>query len=284
MELFFVIVLGLVFGSFLNVAVLRCAGGESAAKGRSKCPKCGKTLKWYELIPLFSFAIQGGKCRGCKEKISWQYPLAEIFTAGVFACLWQFYLVLQWQNFSNNFLFFVFAIILFCLAGAFTAILIYDIKFLEIPASFLAWALAFVFILDVVKDINEFLLGNNVFSGSFRQIIANSSLASGAAGALAAGIIFFSLVFFSKEKWMGQGDVYVGAATGMLLGWPRVFESLLLAFTSGAIIGIILILIGGKKLSSKIAFGPFLILAGLAAFVWGEKILYWYIGLLMRYL
>lgn len=282
MELFLFIVLGLIIGSFLNVVILRHAVGESVAKGRSKCPKCGKILKWYELVPVFSFAIQGGKCRGCKKKISWQYPSVEIFTAGIFACLWQFFIKFQQQNFGNNILYLIFIIALLALAGAFIATFVYDIKYLEIPTGFLIWGMCLSLSLAIIKDLNLLLSGKHIFSGGFQNIISNSFLTSGIAGALIAGGLFFALVFFSKEKWMGQGDIYVGITIGMLIGWPYILESLLLAFTSGAVIGIILILIGGKKLSSKIAFGPFLILAGLAAMIWGEKIFYWYLNMLMK--
>jgi len=75
---------GLIVGSFLNAVIYRLDSGESIVKSRSHCPKCGHVLAWYELVPIFSFVIQGGKCRECKGGISWQYPIVELATAILF--------------------------------------------------------------------------------------------------------------------------------------------------------------------------------------------------------
>ena len=77
-----VFILGTIIGSFLNVLILRY--GKKDITGRSACPFCGKTLQWYELIPILSFIIQRGKCRLCESKISWQYPLVEFATGSIF--------------------------------------------------------------------------------------------------------------------------------------------------------------------------------------------------------
>src|SRR6185369_13016413 len=76
--IFIILVFGILVGSFLNVVTLRWNTGMSISRGRSKCFSCGKDLKWYELLPVASFAAQRGKCRGCEAKISWQYPLVEL--------------------------------------------------------------------------------------------------------------------------------------------------------------------------------------------------------------
>lgn len=92
MQLFFVIasaILGLIIGSFLNVIIFRMNTGRGIG-GRSMCLSCNRTLAWYELIPVFSFLVQRGKCRKCASKISWQYPLVELITGILFAgiALW----------------------------------------------------------------------------------------------------------------------------------------------------------------------------------------------------
>ncbi len=80
----FFFILGIVVGSFLNVIVLRFRSGLKATQGRSICFSCGKTLQWYELIPVASFLFQGARCRGCNSRISWQYPLVELLTGAIF--------------------------------------------------------------------------------------------------------------------------------------------------------------------------------------------------------
>ena len=83
--LFIIATLGLFVGSFINVAIMRLPKGETIIRGRSHCDSCGHVLSWYELIPLFSFIIQWGKCRTCGAKISLQHPIVEVATALVFA-------------------------------------------------------------------------------------------------------------------------------------------------------------------------------------------------------
>lgn len=269
----FLFLSGLIIGSFLNVVINRSALGGPISAGRSKCPKCGKTLTWRELAPVLSFIIQKRKCRGCGEKISWQYPIVELTTAGLFVLVWKFYLLGQTQVFNNQILFWVFAAAVFCLTANLIAIFVYDLKHLEIPMSFLLWGLGFSVFLNLILSADSVLSGNNILSLS-------SPAAKGLAGALAAGGFFLFLVLISKEKWMGQGDIYIGAIIGLLLGWPWILESLIIAFTSGAIIGIILMIASGKKMNTKIPFGPFLVFGSIVVLLWGRLIFEWYVKLL----
>jgi len=102
MHAFFVIsfgILGILIGSFLNVVILRMGTGRGIG-GRSACFSCNKTLKWYELFPVFSFLFQHGKCNHCGSKISWQYPLVELATGLLFASIayqfWGSFLFIPW--------------------------------------------------------------------------------------------------------------------------------------------------------------------------------------------
>ena len=78
---FFLFVLGLIWGSFLNVVIFRWTSGQPLVNSRSHCLSCGKTLRWFELVPLISFFLQGGRCRTCKAEFSWQYPIVEFLSA-----------------------------------------------------------------------------------------------------------------------------------------------------------------------------------------------------------
>jgi len=113
----------------------------------------------------------------------------------------------------------------------------------------------------------------------FQVLVHNSYflfLNSAAAAAIAGGF-FALLVLVSKEKWMGRGDIYLGAILGLLLGYPQVLVGLFLAFTLGALFSIILLSLKKTTFKSQIAFGPFVIFATFIAFFWGEKILQWYL-------
>src|SRR3989339_930062 len=110
-ELFIVFCFGAIIGSFLNVVTLRLGTGESVVSGGSKCFSCGKKLKWIELVPIFSFLIQKGRCRECKSKISLQYPAVEILTGLVFLLIFNFQLPV-----FNEFSIFNFAKIFYLLA------------------------------------------------------------------------------------------------------------------------------------------------------------------------
>ena len=91
--------IGFCVGSFLNVAALRAAAGESFVRGRSHCPSCGETLRVWDLVPLFSYLFLRGRCRYCHAKISMRYPLTEAAAGGLYVlCLWRYGLTLQMMN------------------------------------------------------------------------------------------------------------------------------------------------------------------------------------------
>lgn len=275
-----IFILGLITGSFLNVVVYRSASGRPISKGRSECPKCGKTLRWFELIPVLSFVFQKGKCRRCKEKISWQYPAVELLTAGVFIFIWQFYLKSKIPSFQNKAIFFIFAALLLCLSADMIAIFVYDLIHLEVPMSFLIWGILLSIFTVLVRDAGWILSDGNIWQQGIVKVLLQSALFSGILGAAAAGGFFLFLVLISKEKWMGQGDIYIGAIAGMMIGWPFILEALIIAFVSGALIGIILMLFKGKKFSAKIAFGPFLVFSCFVVLLFGQQIFNWYVRII----
>src|ERR1700678_2383568 len=87
----FVFLFGLIIGSFLNVCILRIPSGKSIVLPASACPKCGEPIRPYDNIPVLSYLLLGGKCRGCKTKISWMYPLVELLTGLLFlGCFYAF--------------------------------------------------------------------------------------------------------------------------------------------------------------------------------------------------
>lgn len=243
--LFFII--GLIAGSFLNVLIIRMDDLKSVFLSRSQCPNCKKILKWYDLIPLLSFVLLKTKCRYCGKPISWQYPAVEVGTAILFAFLYMLF------GFSWSLFFYV---IVFSLL---TVILVYDIKTQMIPDLF-AW------IALVVS-----LLGGWYFGGF--------GLINMVYGALICGIAIAFLVYVSREKWMGAGDIKVAMTLGALIGYPVAIFSLFLAFLLGSVVGIIYIITAKKTLKEALPFSPFLIFSTLVSLYVGTFVTAWYLNL-----
>lgn len=239
----FLLVLGLIFGSFIAALTWRYPRKISIKRGRSICPKCKNQIAWFDNIPLLSFMFLGGKCRNCKRPISWRYPAIELATGLGFLLTFKGTL-----GVADLVLWLTLFLILF-------SIFIIDLEHQLIPDSF-------VFI-GILLMVLFFLISNSslLFPGFF-------------AGFLAAALLLI-IHLITKGRGMGLGDVKFAVLGGLIIGERLFLIWLLLAFLTGAVVGIILIL--GKKagLKSQIAFGPFLVFAIPLAYLYGEKILFW---------
>ncbi|MDP1834012.1 MAG: prepilin peptidase [Candidatus Moranbacteria bacterium] len=264
MIFFIFLVLGLIVGSFLNVVVYRLRVAETLVADRSHCPHCKNLIAWYDNIPVLSFILLKFRCRSCREKISWQYPLVEIFTGLVFALIGRRYFdavdVSTWAS----------TIYYLGISSFLIVIFVYDFLYLEIPGLVLWPAIGFTVVFNLVFDWGMTGFGNDVL---------NLATYSGTLGASTAFLFFFLLVALSKEKWMGMGDAYLVILLGFILGWPEILLGLMLAFSLGALSGIVLILLKKKKMGSQIPFAPFLVLGSLIAMFWYAPITNWYFGL-----
>ncbi|PJE73758.1 MAG: hypothetical protein COV02_00905 [Candidatus Terrybacteria bacterium CG10_big_fil_rev_8_21_14_0_10_41_10] len=247
---------GAIIGSFLNVVTLRLGTGESVVSGGSKCFSCGKKLKWTELVPIFSFLIQKGRCRKCKSKISLQYPAVEILTGLIFFLIFNFQF-----SIINEFSIINFAKIFYLLAIAAFLILIavYDYRHQIIPN-------LFVWLFNGLAFLNLF----ENWSLKIENFNVNGLLAG-----LILFIFFASLWFFSGGRWMGFGDAKLALGIGWLLGIANGIAAITLAFWIGAFVGILLLYLSKNKygLKSNIAFGPFMVLGTIISLFWGEKII-----------
>lgn len=259
-----IFVLGLVAGSFLNVVICRLKSGEEIIKSRSHCPHCQKKLSWHELIPLVSFIIQLGKCRKCKGKISWQYPLVEFFTGLLFLSAFIYSApagpISSWQfpyTIYNLFLWIVFCFLI--------VIFVYDLKHYLVADKIVYPAI----IVSLV--FNAYLWASSGQFAVFTSAIVAALIVSG---------IFGIIILISKGKWMGIGDVKIGILMGLILGLPPILIALFLAFLSGAIVSVILLILKKKNLKSEIPFGPFLVLATIISIFFGGFLLNWYLGLI----
>lgn len=240
---FLVFVLGLLIGSFLNVCIYRIPKGENIAISRSHCMKCGHVLKWYELIPLFSWLIQGGKCRSCKDKISVQYPIIEASNALVWMTI-LFVWGLRWET------------ILYC-----------------------ACASVMIVISVIDERTKEINLGLNLFLGVLgiaRLVIDYKNWYYYVIGMFVVSVPFLLIVIISKERAMGLGDVYLMAAAGLLLGWKHVLLATVIGCALGSVIHIIRMKVSKK--GNELAFGPYLCLGIYLTILFGEPILRWYLS------
>ena len=243
--LFAFFALGTILGSFINALVFRFNTGRGVG-GRSRCMHCGHQLTALDLIPILSFLFLRGKCRYCGAKISIQYPLVEL-VAGALALL----VYLRHPELSAfSFQLSVWMTLLF--------VVVYDIRHGIIPwsVSGLLAALALVYIGFSFLGYLDFVSPNILTKSLTWSLLAGPILA--------APLFFFSLV--SRGTWMGWGDSALELSLGWLLGLTVGATALVLAFWSGAAVGIALILFKrGYKMKSELPFAPFLVLGALAA-------------------
>jgi leader peptidase (prepilin peptidase)/N-methyltransferase len=246
-----VFVLGLLVGSFLNVLVLRWNTGLSIARGRSVCFSCGARLSWYELIPVLSFAIQGGRCRSCRAKISWQYPLVELASGLLFMA------ALFLSRSSYEFL------LVAALFSTYLAIAVYDLRHQIIPDAF-SYAAGLITLGLIGLDWH--MTG----SVDFYRIVAGPALFS-----------FYGLFWLvSRGRWMGLGDGKLALSVGWALGLSQGAAATLLSFWIGAVFSLCLIAVqklckrgeGGLSLKSAVPFGPFILLGFLISALWGVSL------------
>jgi leader peptidase (prepilin peptidase) / N-methyltransferase len=242
-------VLGAIVGSFLNVLALRFNSGLSLG-GRSKCPHCGKTLRAYELIPVLSFFVSGGRCRGCKARISWQYPLVELWTGLIFMTVF------------DPALPYILNVLLLAVFSLYVAITVYDFRHKIIPDRLVYAAI--------------------IISALFRVMDGGGALDYFAGIILA---IFFAAVWlFSGGRAMGFGDAKLALSVGFILGAAAGFSAIALSFWIGAVVGLAMIFfkrfnplsdrLKQITIKSEIPFAPFIVLGAWLALVFHLDLLY----------
>ena len=243
--LFYIVLLfGLTAGSFLNCVVYRLENNQSFLTGRSFCPKCKHVLAWYDLMPVLSFLLLGGKCRHCQKKISFQYPLVEIAVALLFLAIF-YYRLPVFSYFLSLFLIVIF---------------IYDLKHYLILDKVIYPAIGLTLIYDLLRF----------------DLFTNWNLLISAIGASG---FFLLIVLASRGKWMGVGDIKLAFLMGLILGWPNILVALFFAFLSGATIGVGLVLARRKSFKSEVPFGPFLVAGTIVAMFYGQALINWYLNL-----
>lgn len=253
-------ILGIIFGSFINAWVWRTRQEISVAKGRSMCPHCKHQLVWYDLIPLFSYLLLGGKCRYCHKAISSQYLIVELCTGLLFGLL---YLSLQPSTAYELVQFGIILAVSVLLVAAF----VYDAKYMELPEKFMLPAI----VLGVVA------LGLKAYQTGW------SSLTGQLIGLAVVVALYTALWFFSKGRWLGAGDIRIAAVMGLFLVPAQLIVGLFSAYLIGAIYGVYVLRKAKNKKGIKVPFGPFLIIGFYIGLLWGAQIANWYLGFLQPY-
>ena len=285
-----IFIFGTVLGSFLNLVSDRVVKGGKIVADHSKCDKCGKKLKPLNLIPLVSFLVQRGKCSYCKAGLSWYYPFSEIL-AGLFLVLaatlskFSFF-----EPFSTDPL--VGFLSLSVIFSFFEILLLTDLKYLLVPDKIVLPAIIFVAFFNISTTVINLLeyrnrLQNDDFGkyllkvGFFGDQVgaAARSLGFNFVSAIAIALFFLFIVWVTRGRGMGGGDIRLGLLVGLVNGFPYNLLAVFLGFFIGAVVSIVLVLSGKKTLKSVVPFGPFLILGSLITLVWGSVILNWYLNL-----
>jgi prepilin signal peptidase PulO-like enzyme (type II secretory pathway) len=256
--LLFIFVCGLAIGSFLNVLIDRSITGEAIWKGRSHCDHCKHKLHWNDLVPLISFILLRGKCRYCHKKLSFYYPLVELVTGAIF----------------------VLTVSLIGQASSMYQVVSIKYTIEMVYYLFLVSSLIALFFTDLKYGILPFSI---VFSGIFVSIVyllfndihlIPNALLSGVGAYAFFLLIFFGTLFFTKKEGMGFGDVVYAFFMGLILGFPKIVLGLYIAFVVGALIALILVILGKKKFKGgSIPFGPFLIFGTFVSLFWGQVLI-----------
>ena len=240
-----IFIFGITIGSFLNVCIYRIPLGESIVTAPSHCMTCGWKLKWYDMVPVFSRLVLGGKCRNCKSKISVQYPIIEGVN-GILSVMICAVNGLEWSS------------VIYCfMASALLVLSIIDWRTYEIPFG-----------------INVFLF----VLGVAMTILDRGNLAEHLIGMICVSGLLGILYLLTGGRAIGGGDIKLMFACGLLLGW----ELILLAFFLGCIIGSVvhIIRMSVKKAGRMLAMGPYLSAGILLAALWGNAWINWYLSLL----
>jgi leader peptidase (prepilin peptidase) / N-methyltransferase len=239
-----------VLGSFLNVCISRLPAGESIVLPPSHCPTCQVPIRYYDNIPLLSFALLRGRCRSCRTAISWRYPIVEALAIGVgVLALWQ--LGPTWDGLR-----------LFVLGLALIAVTFTDVETRLIP--------------DAIT------LPGIVVGLAFRLYPNPRDVLDGIAGCLVAGTVFYLIAWLSPKVFgregMGGGDIKLVAMMGAFLGLKLVVVAIYFGVMAGGFAAVLLLALRQKQWGQYLAFGPFLALGGLFAAFWGRPVLAWYLG------
>jgi len=247
-EIVFVILMGALWGSFANVCIYRLPKGQDVVSGRSNCPKCKKKIVWNDNIPIISYFLLAGKCRKCKKKISSQYSLVEFISIFSFFSIYYLYGIT------------LTTLLLMILSLSFIVIFFIDLKHFIIPNSITFPMMALGFIKSFDPNLNA------IFPNYILSLLG---------GLFGYGIIW-SITFFykqiKKKEGMGLGDAKLLSVIGFWFGLKAIPFVIFLSSTIALISVIPDLMKKSKNMSSKIPFGPYIIVGIIVYLIFENKI------------
>lgn len=247
-----VFIFGSIVGSFLNVCIYRIPRGKSIIMPSSYCPSCNTPIKILDNIPVLSYIVLGRRCRSCKAKISFRYPLVEAMNALFYVALLGRFGIGWHTPFY------------FVLTSALIVVTFIDLDFQIIPDS-----------ITLPGILIGLVTGSVILPDPFLRWSLLGYKAS-IFGALTGFGIFYIVAVLSRGG-MGEGDIKLMAMVGALMGWKSVLLTTFLGSLLGSVWGISLMVFKGKGRKTKIPFGPFLAAGTIISLFWGQEILYWYL-------
>lgn len=254
-----IFIFGAVIGSFLNVCIYRIPRSLSIIMPSSMCPACNKKIRFYDNIPIISYVLLRGRCRHCKSRISIRYPLVEALNGTLY--------ILILYRFGYNDLLPVIAYFIF--VSSLVVITFIDLEFQIIPDRITLPGIPL-----------SLILGATILPDPFFRY-DSMGFKSSLIGLTAGGGLFYLIAVTGrailKKDAMGGGDIKMMAMIGGMLGWKGVILTTFVGSLIGSIVGIVVIILKGRRWGIRIPFGPFLAIGAIVSLLMGQEILYLYL-------
>ncbi len=276
---FIIFIFGSAFGSFLNVVSTRYDQNSfmfgKQLLGRSHCDSCGKKLGPLELIPVFSFIFQFGRCRNCGVRLGAQYPIVEILSGLIFV----FVPLALRSPYIAPAIFYGLAFLWILVFEVLLLIALVDLRLGIIPDEanilLLVLGIAMVFLNNKIWDPNQSFVGPYALIFGLRNNVWTNHIFAALLGFFLLGL----LILVTRGRGMGIGDLKLIFPMGLIFGWPDTVFVLGAAFIIGSFVSIFIMMFGKHTIKSAIPFGPFLSLGATTIFFFGGEILKFYFGL-----
>jgi leader peptidase (prepilin peptidase)/N-methyltransferase len=275
MELLVALVFGLVIGSFLNVCIARLPQGMSVSKPRSHCPKCKKQIAWYDNVPVLSYLILGGRCRGCGKKISARYPMIEAINGLVSVLLYlKFGLGVEWGVFL-------------AFSSALLVLAFIDLDHRILPDVITLngiWigVVASIYLALPSPLVLRLLRATGIEVANPRVVALLASLLGIVVGGGLLWAVAEAYLRLRGVEGMGFGDIKMMAMVGAFLGAPLALLTIMIGSFLGSVIGLIFLRFTGKSREYELPFGTFLSMAGIIAVLYGQDLVRLYVERLIR--